>query len=139
MTLTGIALLGATGSIGRSALNVVARHRERYAVRAVTSNANVEALSRIAAEHQPSFVGVVAPQSAAPHGWRVGAGVLTQAAIRPDVQVVVNAVVGVAGLEATLAALLSGKRVALANKESLVVGGELCSPPRQRVGENSCR
>jgi len=72
--------------------------------------------------------------SAAEAGWQVGAGALVDAATRDDVDIVLNAVVGVAGLDATLAALEAGKRVALANKETLVVAGELAIAACMRTG-----
>jgi 1-deoxy-D-xylulose-5-phosphate reductoisomerase len=123
--MRGIAILGSTGSIGTTALRVLARHRDRFAVRAVTAHANVALLRKQVAECAPNFVALVEGDGNVPATWRRGAGALVEAATRPDVDVVLNAIVGAAGLDATLAALLAGKRVALANKESLVVGGAL--------------
>jgi len=123
---TGIALLGATGSIGETAQRVVARHPGRFRFVAMTANGNRAALELAAARWNPALVGLVnAGDSPAPSGWLAGRECLVQAATHPDVSVVLNAVVGAAGLEATLAAVNAGKRVALANKESLVVGGAL--------------
>ncbi len=123
----GIALLGATGSIGETAQRVVARHRERFAFTAMTAHGNRAALEAAVARWRPAFVGLVEGGAAAdlPSGWCHGRECLVQAATHPDARVVLNAVVGAAGLEATLAAVRAGKRVALANKESLVVGGAL--------------
>jgi 1-deoxy-D-xylulose-5-phosphate reductoisomerase len=73
----------------------------------------------------PTFVGLVQPHADAPASWGVGADCLVAAATHPDAQIVINAVVGAAGLPATLAALRMGKRVALANKETLVVAGSI--------------
>jgi 1-deoxy-D-xylulose-5-phosphate reductoisomerase len=112
----GVAVLGATGSIGASTLAVLARQRERYHVVALTAHRSRDALVREAEAAGACFWATVAEQ---------GPGCLLEAATRPDVDVVVNAVVGAAGLEATLAALRAGKRVALANKESLVMAGDL--------------
>jgi len=122
----GIALLGATGSIGETAQRVVARHRERFRFVAMTAHGNLAGLKTAAATWNPGFVGLVEPGAESlPAGWGRGADCLIEAARHPDASVVLNAVVGAAGLGATLAALGAGKRVALANKESLVVGGAL--------------
>ena len=123
---TGIALLGATGSIGETAQRVVARHPARFRFVALTANGNRVALQAAAERWAPGFVGLVEPGTAPlPAGWRAGAEALVDAAQHPDAAVVLNAVVGAAGLAATLAGVRAGKRVALANKESLVVGGPL--------------
>ena len=119
-----VAVLGSTGSIGTTALKVLARHRDRFAVSALTAHGNTNLLAAQAAEWRPAFTGLVAPNgSRPPADWATGPGALVNAAIRADVDIVLNAVVGVAGMDATLAALGAGKRVALANKETLVVAG----------------
>ena len=120
----GVALLGSTGSIGRSTLEVLRRQREHFEVVALTAGSNGELLDQQAAEWRPGFVGLVngAPCAAAGHR---GAACLVEAATLPGADIVVNAVVGSAGLDATLAALRAGKRVALANKETLVIAGDL--------------
>jgi 1-deoxy-D-xylulose-5-phosphate reductoisomerase len=121
----GVAVLGATGSIGTTALRVLARHRDRFRVVALTAHANAALLENQVAESGASWVGLVENGTDAPRGWHHGAEALVEAASHPDADIVLNAVVGAAGLDATLAALHSGKRVALANKETLVVAGEL--------------
>lgn len=121
----GVALLGATGSIGTSALRVLARQAERFRPVALTANGRWQLLAEQAEAFQPSYVGLVQSTPAAPATWGRGAECLVEAATRPDVRIVINAVVGAAGLPATLAALGHGKRVALANKETLVVAGHL--------------
>lgn len=122
----GIALLGATGSIGETAQRVVARHPDRFRFAAMTANGNAEGLATAAAQWKPEYVGIVEPAAAiVPRGWGRGPQCLVEAAQHPGVSVVLNAVVGAAGLDATLAALEAGKRVALANKETLVIGGAL--------------
>jgi 1-deoxy-D-xylulose-5-phosphate reductoisomerase len=121
----GVAILGATGSIGRSALRVLARHPGEFRVAALVALNNVTDLREVAEHIDVPYVGVVAPAEPIPGTWYSGAAVPAEAATLPDVDIVLNAVVGAAGLGATLAALGAGKRVALANKESLVVGGEL--------------
>lgn len=150
----GVAVLGSTGSVGTTALRVLERQRERFRVAALTANSNVALLGEQAELFQPSFVGCVGgmavgaaaagPTEATPalaggagtfpRGWRDGPSCLVDAATRPDVDIVVNAVVGAAGLDATLAALEAGKRVALANKETLVMAGELAAAAALRGG-----
>ena len=122
----GVAILGSTGSIGRTALQVLARQRERFRVAALTAYSNASLLERQAAEWRPAYVGLVnGGMRDAGCEMRGGTECLVEAATRPDVHIVVNGIVGAAGLEATLAALRAGKRVALANKETLVMAGEL--------------
>lgn len=125
--LKGVALLGATGSIGETAQRVIARHPDRFCITAMTANGSVEGLRRGVELWNPSFAALAspAPGEPLPDGWRVGSEALVEAVGREDVDIVLNAVVGAAGLEATLSAISHGKRVALANKESLVVGGEI--------------
>jgi len=119
----GVAVLGSTGSIGRSTLAVLARQRDHFRVVALTGGRNAAALEAQVAEWRPAFAGLAAGANGA--GRPSGPDVLIEAATHPEVDVVVNAVVGAAGLNATLAALRAGKRVALANKETLVMAGEL--------------
>jgi 1-deoxy-D-xylulose-5-phosphate reductoisomerase len=121
----GVAILGSTGSIGTTALRVLDRQRERFRVVALTAFNNATLLDAQAAQFQPSFVGIVQNGDQPHAGWRVGTECLIEAARRDDVDIVLNAIVGSAGLDATLAALAKGKRVALANKETLVMAGEL--------------
>lgn len=129
--MRGIALLGSTGSIGRSALEVLRRQREHFRVVALTGGRNRELLDAQVAEWHPAFVGLVeGPPNGRPHG----PACLIEAATHPDVDIVLNAVVGSAGLDATLAALRAGKRVALANKETLVMAGELVAEAARAGG-----
>ncbi|MSR22892.1 MAG: 1-deoxy-D-xylulose-5-phosphate reductoisomerase [Gemmatimonadetes bacterium] len=134
MTGTGgpirVAVLGATGSIGISALKVIRRHPDRFRVTVLTANRSVDTLARQAHEHAPACVVVSddgAFSSCEENGtaWVGGRDALIDAVRRPDVDVVLNGLVGFAGLEPSLAALEAGKRLALANKESLVTAGEL--------------
>ena len=121
----GVAILGSTGSIGTTALRVLDRQRDHFRVAALTAFNNAALLGEQVAKFQPSFVGIV-QNGAEPHdAWNVGTACLVEAASRDDVDIVLNAIVGSAGLDATLAALAAGKRVALANKETLVMAGEL--------------
>ncbi|HET8656720.1 MAG TPA: 1-deoxy-D-xylulose-5-phosphate reductoisomerase [Longimicrobiaceae bacterium] len=125
----GVAILGATGSIGRSALAVLEQHPERFRAVALTAHRNAEALQELTGRWAPEVAVLVdAPvPGPAPGGteWLSGPDALLEVVTRPDVDIVLNALVGAAGLEPTLAALRAGKRVALANKETLVCGGDL--------------
>jgi 1-deoxy-D-xylulose-5-phosphate reductoisomerase len=119
----GVAILGSTGSIGRSTLAVLRRQAEHFRVVALTAGKNAAAFDDQVREWRPAFAGLVAGSNGTPYPG--GPDVLLTAATLPEVDVVVNAVVGAAGLDATLAALRAGKRVALANKETLVMAGDL--------------
>lgn len=121
----GVAILGSTGSVGTTALRVLARHRDRFRVVGLTAFSNAELLKEQVAAFAPSFAELVT---------NGGRRCLVEAATRPDVDIVLNAVVGAAGLDATLAALESGKRVALANKETLVMAGRLVQQAMARGG-----
>lgn len=129
----GVAILGSTGSIGRSTLQVLARQRERFRVVALTAHSNGDLLAAQAAEWKPAYVGLV-NGGKGDAGRGKGTSCLIEAATHPDVQIVVNGIVGAAGLEATLAALRAGKRVALANKETLVMAGELVTRAAREGG-----
>jgi 1-deoxy-D-xylulose-5-phosphate reductoisomerase len=129
----GIAILGSTGSIGTTALRVLARQRDRFRVAALTAFSNAALLEEQATMFAPSFVGLVS-EGGCRAGWASGTDCLVAAASRDDVDIVLNAVVGAAGLDATLAALARGKRVALANKETLVMGGELVTRAAREGG-----
>ena len=131
----GVAVLGSTGSIGTTALRVIARQPGRFHIAALTAFANSALLASQVKLTNPTFVGLVSPNGVKPPAsWRLGAASLVEAATRDDVDIVLNAVVGAAGLDATLAALEAGKRVALANKETLVVAGELAAAACARSG-----
>jgi 1-deoxy-D-xylulose-5-phosphate reductoisomerase len=126
--MTGVAILGSTGSIGCTALDLLRRHSDRFHVVALTAGSNADLLERQVEEWRPTFHGLVNGGG--------GPACLVEAAAHPDADIVLNAVVGAAGLEATLAALRAGRRVALANKESLVMAGELMlSAVREGGGE----
>lgn len=135
MSEKGIAILGSTGSIGTTALRVLERQRSKFRVVALTAFSNGALLSEQADRYAPDFVGLVhASGGVAYPGWACGEECLIQAATQPGVHIVLNAVVGAAGLDATLAALQQGRRVALANKESLVMGGDLVRAAARRGG-----
>lgn len=130
MGARGIAVLGSTGSIGKTTLEVIEGFRQRFRVVALTAHRNGEELRAQAVRHGAELIVLSdgdARATATPAGTRLARGMegVLEAATHPDVEIVVNALVGAAGLEPTLAALKAGKRVALANKESLVVAGPL--------------
>lgn len=135
MTL-GIAILGATGSIGLSTLDVVRRHPDRFHIVTLTAHRDAARLAELCLTYRPRLA-VMADADAAEQLQRMLAGhegvtevrsgtdALAQAASLPDVDVVMAAIVGAAGLLPTLAAARAGKRVLLANKEALVMSGRL--------------
>jgi 1-deoxy-D-xylulose-5-phosphate reductoisomerase len=131
---SGVAILGSTGSIGTAALRVLARHRDRFRIIALTAYGNDALLREQVLTERPIFAGIVSNGGTADDDWHRGAECLIAAATRDDVDIVLNAIVGAAGLHATIAALRAGKRVALANKESLVVGGKLLLAARDEGG-----
>jgi 1-deoxy-D-xylulose-5-phosphate reductoisomerase len=131
----GVAVLGSTGSIGTTALRVIARHPDRFRVSAVTAFNNAPLLDEQVRELAPGFVGIVnANGSQASRGWSTGAGCLVEAARRADTDIVLNAIVGAAGLDATIAAREPGTRGALATKETLVLAGEIVTEAARRGG-----
>ncbi|MGH7670380.1 MAG: 1-deoxy-D-xylulose-5-phosphate reductoisomerase [Gemmatimonadaceae bacterium] len=130
----GVAILGSTGSVGTAALRVLARHRDRFRLAALTAHSNATLLGEQAAGGAPNFVGLVQNGAGCRPDWCLGPECLTRAVLQPDVDIVLNAVVGSVGLDATLAALEQGKRVALANKETLVMGGHLVAAAARRGG-----
>ncbi len=122
-----LTILGSTGSVGRQALDVVRAYPERFDLIGLSASQNAELLKRQAAEFDPDLVALESTQHASSDGF--GCKVLTGpgsaerlAAVPTDT--VLNGIVGFAGLAATVAALEAGNRLALANKESLVAGGE---------------
>jgi 1-deoxy-D-xylulose-5-phosphate reductoisomerase len=130
----GLVLLGATGSIGANTLDVVARHPGRYRIETLTANGSSERLLELAGQYRPRRAVLVSgPEDAALRrrfadiGCELlfGARALEQAAAAPECDVVMAAIVGAAGLPATLAAARAGKRLLLANKEALVMSGPL--------------
>ena len=130
----GVALLGSTGSIGTSALRVLDRQAERFRPVALTANGSRDALAAQVARYAPAYAGLVQGGDDLPEGWGRGPGCLVEAATHPEAAIVINAVVGAAGLAATLAALRAGKRVALANKETLVMAGEIVNATARAHG-----
>ena len=122
-----VAILGSTGSIGTQALEVVRAHPGRFKVTALTANSDAETLLAQAKEFDVHLLGLTEGGVEAPSGTTVIDGSMASAEVAEaaEASVVLNAVVGAAGLQATLATLRAGKTLALANKESLVAAGEL--------------
>ena len=167
--MIGVAVLGSTGSIGESTLDVVARHPDRFELVAIGANRSAAKLADQIARYRPQYA-ALADETAAGELKRLlgntapqtrilaGEGALTEIAAMPEVHSVMAAIVGGAGLRSTLAAARAGKRLLLANKESLVMAGPLlmdavraggavllpidsehnaifqCMPPNTRVG-----
>ena len=138
-----IALLGSTGSIGTQALDVVRDNTDRFEIYALVARQNVALLAQQAREFRPEVVVIADEQHYAPlkealadlpmKVW-AGADAIADVVQMAPVDVVLTAMVGYAGLRPTLAALEAGKAVALANKETLVVAGELVTATARRTG-----
>jgi len=136
-----IAILGATGSIGRSTLDLVERHPERFEVVAVTAATNTEALAEIA-RRTKARLAVIADETRLPRLRELLAGTECRAeagrsaliAASEEAELVIAAIVGCAGLQPVMAAVEAGKTVALANKEALVTAGELMTRAAQASG-----
>lgn len=140
-----ITVLGATGSIGLSTLDVIARHPDRYRVFALTGFSRLAELLALCVRHEPRYA--VVPDAAAarlleeglraaglPTGVLVGEQGLCDVAAAPEVDAVMAAIVGAAGLRPTLAAVHAGKKILLANKEALVMSGALFMQAVKRSG-----
>ena len=132
-----VAILGSTGSIGQSALEVIRRHPDQFQVTALVAGRSGDALAAQVASFKPRLAVLADERVPLPVGdkvtnWASGRGAVLAAAADSETDVVLNALVGAAGLEPTLAALEAGHRLALANKESLVAGGELVLSAAER-------
>lgn len=127
--MKNIALIGCTGSIGRQAIKVAARYPEKFRIVAMAANTGGEVFVRQAAEVCPAFAALRQEGEAVPvpAGTRFARGesAFEEACSYADADVVLVAVTGFAGLKAALLAIAAGKDIALANKESLVAGGDL--------------
>ncbi len=139
-----IAILGSTGSIGRSTLDIVDSYPDRFQVIALAAGGNVDLAAEQVRRYRPRLVSMATEQSAADLRNKLGdSGVeilygspgSVRVATHPDVDFVVSAIVGVAGLEATYEAVRAGKTVGLANKECLVAAGELITAEARRQGK----
>ena len=136
MSTQWITILGATGSIGLSTLNVVTRHPQRYSVFALTGMTKIQLLAEQCQKHRPKYAVVMDNDSAeqlnallkpfdVPTQVLVGVDALCEVSRDSQVDIVMAAIVGAAGLVPTLAAVKANKKVLLANKEALVMAGHL--------------
>lgn len=134
--MIGITLLGSTGSIGKSTLDIIAKHSERFKVIALSANRNIDTLFQQCLQYKPLFAAILQPEKALELQQKISqAGLKTQVltgqqglitiASLSETDYVVAALVGAAGLSSTLAAAKNGKRILLANKEALVMSGKL--------------
>ena len=140
-----IAILGSTGSIGTQALDVVRANTDTFVVEVLTGNGNADLLIKQAIEFNPNTV-VIADESKykqvkdalQPHDIKVFAGkkAIAEVVEMESIDLVLAAIVGYAGLESTIAAIKAGKQIALANKETLVVAGELVTSLAREKGVN---
>ena len=137
-----VSILGATGSIGLNTLEVISRHTDKYKVFALSANKSWQKMLLLCKTHMPTYAVLVDPDAAeslrktAPEGVTVlsGENALIEIASHKEVDYVMAAVVGSAGMTSTLAAVDTGKRVMLANKESLVLAGDLLINAAKKSG-----
>jgi len=141
--LTNVAVLGSTGSIGRNALEVIAASGQRLQATVLSAYSNVELLLEQALRFRPRIVVAVDPAAASKVDWSAlpkectlltGSAALAEVVRRAEVDVVLTAIVGSAGLEGTWAAIEAGKTIALANKETLVMAGSLATTLAKQRG-----
>src|SRR5215831_6436277 len=142
-----IAILGSTGSIGRSTLSVVESYPDRFEVATLAAGTNLEAALEQTLRWKPRVISLASEQDADILRTQLrkasmkeievvhGAAGTVRVSTHPEVDFVVSAIVGVAGLEATYEAVKAGKQVGLANKECLVVAGELITAEARRQGK----
>jgi len=142
-----IAILGSTGSIGQSTLKIVESYPDRFAVATLAAGNNLDLVFEQVVRWRPRLVSIASEESAAQLRARLeragvegvevthGAAGTVKVATHPDVDFVVSAIVGVAGLEATYEAVKAGKTIGLANKECLVAAGELITAEARRQGK----
>ena len=140
MSLTRVALAGSTGSIGTQALEVIEAEADRFELSAIgATGRQPEVIIEQARRYRPSVVAISDPEAARSiaaelPGIEVRAGADAMASLALDADVVVNGVVGFAGLSVTLATLEAGRRLALANKESLIAAGPVVQMARRTPG-----
>ncbi len=140
-----IAILGSTGSIGTQALDVIRHHAELFSIEVLTANFNAELLIEQALEFKPDSVVIVnechykkVKDILSPHQIKVytGTEALSQVVELDNIDLVLAALVGFAGLKPTLKAIESGKQIALANKETLVIAGDIITNLAKEKGVN---
>ncbi len=140
--MQNVAVLGATGSIGDSTLAVIRKHPDKFQVHTLTAHRNSEKIIRLINEFNPNHV-VITDQKAFEHvsdavktrsNIHFGAAQLDVAVSEPEVDLVIAGIVGNAGMSSVLAAVVAGKTLLLANKESIVAAGELVMPMAKETG-----
>lgn len=145
--MIGLTILGATGSIGQSTLEVIRLHREKFKIVALSANHNWQKMAELIKEFEPQFVVMIDENSAIQlqHHLNVSQGTFTKVEIlvgercldevaqHSNTDYVMAAIVGSAGMSSTLAAAKAGKRILLANKESMVLAGDLLLRTAQRA------
>jgi len=137
-----VSILGATGSIGLNTIEVISRHPDKYKIFALSANKSWQKMLLLCKTHMPTYAVLIDPDAAeslrktAPEGVTVlsGENALIEIASHKEVDYVMAAVVGSAGMASTLAAVNAGKRVMLANKESLVLAGDLLINAAKKSG-----
>lgn len=141
----GLAIFGSTGSIGCQALEVIRAFPERFLIEVLTAQNNASLLIKQAIEFQPNAVVIgnerlypLVKEALAPYPIKVftGTSALKEVAELEDIDMVLTAMVGIAGLEPTMAAIQAGKQIALANKETLVVAGSIITRLAREKGVN---
>jgi len=144
--MKSLAVIGATGSVGKNTLRVVEHLKDRFQIFALAAHSTVDLLAEQTAAFHPTVVAIGDPARVAQFRQRctelrvpmpevvTGQSGLRQIASAPQVDIVVSAAVGAAGLQPTYSAVAAGKTVALANKEAMVVGGELLRKTAERTG-----
>jgi 1-deoxy-D-xylulose-5-phosphate reductoisomerase len=144
--MKSLAVIGATGSVGKNTLRVVEHLKDRFQIFALAAHSTVDLLAEQTAAFHPTVVAIGDPARVAQFRQRctelrvpmpevvTGQSGLRQIASAPEVDIVVSAAVGAAGLQPTYSAVAAGKTVALANKEAMVVGGELLRKTAERTG-----
>ncbi len=146
--IRNVAILGSTGSIGRAALDVLSKGDSRFRLAAISCHTQLELFDQQIQSYSPRFAFATGPFDEVVKRWQSGDGCSTLSrTVResgmdrlvslvksPEIDIVVAAIVGIAGLESALAAALAGKRLALANKESLVVSGSLMMEAAKKSG-----
>ncbi len=140
-----IAILGSTGSIGTQALDVIRANKDAFTVEVLTGNGNADLLIQQAIEFDPNTVVIAdeskyqyVKQALAAHDIKVFAGnkAIAEVVQMDSIDMVLAAIVGYAGLESTLSAIKAGKQIALANKETLVVAGDIVTALAKEKGVN---
>ena len=136
LSMQQVTILGATGTIGMQTLDVIAQHPKRFSVFALSANNNVSGMLALCVQYQPQFAVMLQAEAAAQLSQELkvvgskttvlhGAQALSEVAAHDDVDIVMAAIVGAAGLLPAMAAAKAGKHILLANKETLVMAGKL--------------